>query len=84
MGSGAKSYMRKGVLIYAEMRKYLNVYVEAVSHIRLCSPPPIPSKFPYTVYEENFKFLFISDSTGVLHILTLIKMALLAPRCRMA
>jgi hypothetical protein len=29
----AKSYMRKGFLIYEEMRKYLNIYEEAVSHI---------------------------------------------------
>ncbi len=36
IGSGAKSFMRKGVkglLIYEEMRKYLTVYEEAVSHI---------------------------------------------------
>jgi hypothetical protein len=26
MGSGAKSYMRKGLLIYEEMRKYLTTY----------------------------------------------------------
>jgi hypothetical protein len=33
MGSVAKSYMRKGFLIYEEMRKYLTTYEEAVSHI---------------------------------------------------
>ncbi len=32
-GSGAKSYMRKGFLIYKKMRKYLTIYEEAVSHI---------------------------------------------------
>ncbi len=32
-GSVAKSYMRKGFLIYEEMRKYLTIYEEAVSHI---------------------------------------------------
>ncbi len=32
-GSGAKSYMRKGFLIYEEMGKYLTIYKEAVSHI---------------------------------------------------
>jgi hypothetical protein len=26
MGSGAKSYMRKGCLIYEAMRKYLTIY----------------------------------------------------------
>ncbi len=29
----AKSYMRKGFLIYEEMRKYLTIYEEAISHI---------------------------------------------------
>jgi hypothetical protein len=33
MGLVAKSYMRKGFLIYEEMRKYLTTYEEAVSHI---------------------------------------------------
>ncbi len=32
-GSDAKSYMRKGFLIYEEMRKYLVIYEEAVGHI---------------------------------------------------
>ncbi len=32
-GSVAKSYMRKGFLINEEMRKYLVMYEEAVSHI---------------------------------------------------
>jgi hypothetical protein len=33
MGAVAKSYMRMGVLKYEEMRKYLVLYEEAVSHI---------------------------------------------------
>jgi hypothetical protein len=33
LGSVAKSYMRKGFLIYKEMRKYLTKYEEAISHI---------------------------------------------------
>ncbi len=33
MGSGAKSYMRKGFPIYEEMRKFFTIYEEAVSHI---------------------------------------------------
>jgi hypothetical protein len=33
LGAVAKSYMRKGFLIYEEMRKYLVKYEEAVSHI---------------------------------------------------
>ncbi len=33
MGSVAKSYMRKGFLIYEEMRKYLTIYEEATDPI---------------------------------------------------
>jgi hypothetical protein len=34
IGSVAKSYMRRGILIYEEMRKYLTtIYEEAVSHL---------------------------------------------------
>jgi hypothetical protein len=33
MGLGAKSYMRKGFLIYEEMGKYFTIYEEDVSHI---------------------------------------------------
>jgi hypothetical protein len=33
MGSVAKSYKRKGFLIYEEMGRYLIIYEEAVSHI---------------------------------------------------
>jgi len=33
IGSVAKSYMRKVFLIHEEMRKYLTIYEEAVSHI---------------------------------------------------
>ncbi len=31
-GAVVKSYMGKGFLIYEEMRKYLTIYDEAVSH----------------------------------------------------
>ncbi len=33
MGAVAKSYMRRGFLIYEEMRKYLVKYEESVIHI---------------------------------------------------
>jgi hypothetical protein len=33
MGSVAKSYMRKGFLIYEEMHNIFTIYEEAVSHI---------------------------------------------------
>ncbi len=36
MGAVAKSYMGEGFLIYDEMRKYLVINEEAVSHIWLC------------------------------------------------
>ncbi len=32
-GAVARSYKRKGFLIYEEMQKYLTIYEEAVSHI---------------------------------------------------
>jgi hypothetical protein len=33
MGAVAKSYMRKGFIIYVEISKYLVIYEEAVIHI---------------------------------------------------
>ncbi len=33
MGSGAKSYMKKGFLIYEEMRKFFPIYEKPVSDI---------------------------------------------------
>jgi hypothetical protein len=49
-----KSHMRKGFRIYEEMRKYLTIYEEAVSHIRLCNC----SILNFLIYEENcFSFL---------------------------
>ncbi len=32
-GAVAKSYMRKGFLIYEKMHKYFPIYEEAVSHV---------------------------------------------------
>jgi hypothetical protein len=54
MGSVAKSYMRKGFLIYEEMRQYLVIYEEAVSHIRLCNRSCL------NFLKENFILFFIS------------------------
>ncbi len=54
-GAVAKSYMRKGFLIYEEMRKYFRIYEEAVSHIWLCSTLNFP------IYDENFILFFISS-----------------------
>jgi hypothetical protein len=33
MGAVAKSYMRKGFLIYEEVRTYLVIHEETVSHV---------------------------------------------------
>ncbi len=58
-GAVAKSYMRKGFLIYEEMLKYYPKYVEAVSHIGLCNC----SVLDFLIYEENLIFFFISVLT---------------------
>ncbi len=55
-GAVAKSNVRKGFLIYQEMRKYLPIYEEAVSHIWLCNC----SILNFLMYEESFIFFFIS------------------------
>jgi hypothetical protein len=34
MGAVAKSYIMNGCLIYEEMRKYLVIYEEAISHVQ--------------------------------------------------
>jgi hypothetical protein len=46
--------MRKGFLIYEEIRRYSTIYEEAVSHLRLCNCSI--SK----LYEENLIFFFVS------------------------
>ncbi len=53
-GAVAKSYMRKGFLIYEEVRKYFPIYEEDVSHIWLCNCSIL------NLYEENWIFFFIS------------------------
>jgi hypothetical protein len=55
MEAVAKSYMRKGFLIYEEMHKYLAIYEEAVSIFDFVTAP-----FWISLYEENFVFFFIS------------------------
>ncbi len=45
----AKSYMRKGFLIYEDMRKYLTIYEEAVSHIWLSNR----SRMNFLICEKN-------------------------------
>ncbi len=55
-GAVAKSYMRKGFLMYEEMRKYFPIYEEAVSHMWQTNC----SILNFRTYEENFIFFFIS------------------------
>ncbi len=53
-GAVAKSYMRKGFLIYEEMRKYFPIHEEAVGHLLLCNC----SILNFLIYEENFFFFY--------------------------
>jgi hypothetical protein len=52
MGSGAKSNMRKGFLIYEEMYNYSTIYEEVVSHN--FAPDPI------SIYMRKSLFSFLS------------------------
>jgi hypothetical protein len=47
--------MRRGFLLYEEMRKYLTIYEEAVSHIWLCNW----SLLNFLLYEEYFFFISV-------------------------
>jgi hypothetical protein len=60
MGSGAKLYMRKGFLIYEEMRKYLTIYKEAVSHTYM-TLHPIPPDFLIFLRKILFSVLSVKD-----------------------
>ncbi len=55
-GVVAMSFMRKSFLINEEMRKYLVIYEEAVSHIWLCNH----SLLDFLIYEEFF-LSFLSE-----------------------
>ncbi len=52
--------MRKGFLIYEEMRKYLTIYEEAVSHIRYDFAP---DPFCISLYMRKILFSFLSVSS---------------------
>jgi hypothetical protein len=55
MGLVRKSYIRKGFIIYEEMRKYLTIYEEAVIDINAFATDP------YCIsYEKNCNYFFIS------------------------
>ncbi len=60
MGSGAKSYMRKGFLIYEEMHKYFHHTVQYMrGAIVIYDFAPIPSEFPYVRGKVYFLFLSV-------------------------
>ncbi len=65
MGSVAKSYMRKGFLIYKEIRNFLTIFEEAVSQIGLCNR----SHLNFLIYEDNFIFIFLNVGRDSDHIL---------------
>ncbi len=67
IGAVAKSYMRKGSLLYEEMRKYFPIYEEAVSHIWLCNC----STLNFPIYEENFSLSFFYQCRILYNKLTL-------------
>ncbi len=54
-GASAKSYMRKGFLIYEEIRKYLFIDEEAVGYMTF-APDPVR----ISLYRRKFPFFFIS------------------------
>jgi hypothetical protein len=57
--------MRKGFLIYEEMRKYLVIYEEAVRHVWLCNC----SLLNFLIYEENlFSFLSVCALRGLAYV----------------
>ncbi len=61
MGAVAKSYLYgKGLLIYEEIRKYLVIYEEAVSHIGM-TLQPLPL-LDFLIYEKKFSCLFYECS----------------------
>ncbi len=63
-GAVAKSYMRKGFLIYEEMRKYFPIYGEAVSYIWLCNC----SILNFPIYMRKIWFSFLSVYMLWLHV----------------
>ncbi len=52
--------MRKGLLIYEEMRKYLVIFEEAISHTVYDF-----ATGPFLIDEENFVFFFISVAVSI-------------------
>jgi hypothetical protein len=57
----AKPYMKKAFLIYEEMGKYLVIYGNAVSHIRLCNR----FLLDFLIIEENLVLVLISAQYSI-------------------
>jgi hypothetical protein len=57
MGVVAKSYMKKGFLMYGEMRKYLTIYERPLVIYDFATA--LHSRLDFLLYEENFVFFFI-------------------------
>ncbi len=55
-GSGAKSYMTNGLLIYGEKFAHFFIYWEALPHIWICTR----SHLNFLTYEKNLVFFFSS------------------------
>ncbi len=64
MGAVAKSYMRKGFLIYEEMRKNLVIYDEAVSLYDFAAAPFWISL--YCIRGNFFLLFFISAGVNII------------------
>ena len=66
MGSGAKSYKRKGFLIYEEMRKYFIIYEEAVGHklLSICYQNTTAAQLSQVVFPTINVFGFIQKKKG--------------------
>jgi hypothetical protein len=71
MGSGAKSFMRKGFLIYEEMRKYLIIYILMRRPLFYLTLHPIPSDLLiYCTRKVLFSFLSVrATSAGLVSML---------------
>jgi hypothetical protein len=63
MGAVAKSYMRRGFLIYEEMRKYLVIFEEAISNINM-TLHPLPSDFPY-IWGKFYLLVYQCSHSGI-------------------
>jgi hypothetical protein len=57
MGAVAKSYMKKGFLIYEEMRKYFTIYEEATAPILISLLKGLSYEIDFENVDENGQIL---------------------------